>query len=196
MYMYCNEFIHLGLIDLDYIQCPFCYEQIQTFNRLKYTCCDNMKIINDYLWSICKGHTCLLCERCGSVHGYETAKEYIDFYEKRYRIRRKSIYNRKYHLQNKIFNLRRIHNVDMSFKQNKQILDIFTKIDIVLPIVNNNTRKRLIKIDFILNKLFSLLNINIQIPQKGLKHTLLYNENYWNKINSLIGEEIQSILDR
>ena len=54
----------------------------------------------------------------------------------------------------------------------------------------------MIKIDFILNKLFQLLNIDIQIPQKDSKQTLLYNQNYWEKINSLIGDKIQAILDR
>ena len=73
---------------------------------------------------------------------------------------------------------------------------MFKTIDKILSIVNNKTRKRMIKIDFILNKLFDKLKIPIKIPQKESKYASSYNEQYWNKINSLIGGEIQSILDR
>ena len=50
-----------------------------------------MKLIKDNL---------LECKNCGQVHDYLTADEYIDFYENRYRIKRKSIYYRKYHIIN------------------------------------------------------------------------------------------------
>ena len=194
--MYCNESIHFGLIDLNHIECPFCDEKIQNFNPIKYTCCDNMNIIKDDLWSKYNKYKFLICEQCGSVHGYGLASEYIDFYENRHIFHRKSIYNRKYHLQNKIWDLTQMYNADISYKQNQQILDIFTKIDKVLPIVNNGLRKRMIKIDFILNKLFDKLKIPVKIPQNDSKKLSLYNEQYWNKINSLIGKEIQSILVR
>ena len=130
------------------------------------------------------------------VHGYQTAREYIDFHEKKHLIKKKSIYNRKYHLQNKIINIIMTNDAIISYKHQQKILDIFEKIDKILSIVNNKTRKRMIKIDFILNKLFHLLNINIQIAQNDSEKLSLYNEQYWNKINSLIGGEIQSILDR
>ena len=54
----------------------------------------------------------------------------------------------------------------------------------------------MIKIDFILKKLFHLLNIKIKIAQKESKDTSLCNEKYWDQINSLIGDEIQAILYR
>lgn len=144
----------------------------------------NVKHLNDYF----------VCLNCASLHGYEVSSEYIDFYENRHRIKRKSIYNRKYHLQNKI--LRYAYDIQIPYHIYKKILDIFAVIDKVLLKVNNDTRKRLIKIDFILNKLFALLNFKFAIPPKDSKKTLLYNENYWKTINSLCGEEIQSILDR
>ena len=48
----------------------------------RYFYCDSMRLIKDNL---------LVCENCGQVHDYLTADEYIDFYENRYRIKRKSI---------------------------------------------------------------------------------------------------------
>ena len=145
---------------------------------------------------ITNNSSCFICKQCASVHKYQTATEYIDFYENRYKIKRKSVYNRKYHLQNKIRSLVELNNVQISYSDQQKILDMFKTIDKILPIVNNKTSKRMIKIDFILNKLFDKLKIPIKIPQKESKYASSYNEQYWNKINSLIGGEIQSILDR
>ena len=38
----------------------------------------------------------------GTVNGYQTVKEYINVYENQYKIVKKSIYERKYHLENTI----------------------------------------------------------------------------------------------
>lgn len=116
--------------------------------------------------------------------------------KKKHLIRKKSIYNRKYHLQNKILDIICTKNIQISHKQQKQILDVFEKIDKVLLLVHCKGRKRLIKIDFILNKLFDKLKIPIKLGQKDSKQISLFYKQYWNKINSLCGEEIQSILDR
>ena len=186
--MYCDKSVHFYLNQENYIERPFCYKQIQNSNPIKSTCCNNMEITNN--------GSCFICKQCSSVHGYQTARGYIDFYENRYRIKRKSVYNRKYHLQNKIRSLVELNNIQISYSDQQKILDIFKTIDKILPIVNNKTRKRMIKIDFILNKLFHLLNINIKISQKESKNTSLYNEKYWDQINSLIGDEIQAILYR
>ena len=89
----CTEEIHQMLIqDEDAINCIFCCKQIQDPGKPKrYFCCSNMKLVKD-------GY--LVCENCGQVHDYLTADEYIDFYENRYRIKRKSVYHRKYHIIN------------------------------------------------------------------------------------------------
>ena len=82
--MYCNESIHSYLYEELYIDCPFCYNQIKNSNSIKSIWCDNTNITNDA--------SCLICKNCASVHGYQPVKEYIDFYENRYRIKRKSVY--------------------------------------------------------------------------------------------------------
>lgn len=186
--MYCDKSVHFYLTQENYIECPFCYKQIQNSNPIKSTCCDNTNITNDA--------SCLICKNCASVHGYQPVKEYIDFYENRYRIKRKSVYNRKYHLQNRIRTLCVENNVQISYHKQQKMLQIFEKIDNILSIVNNNLRKRMIKIDCILKILFEYLGIKIEITQSSSNKTSVYNKQYWEKINSLIGDKIQAILDR
>ena len=48
----------------------------------------------------------LVCKNCGQLIGYKVVNEYVDFRENLYRMRRKSVYNRKYHLQNIINELK------------------------------------------------------------------------------------------
>lgn len=54
----------------------------------------------------------------------------------------------------------------------------------------------MIKIDCILKILFEYFGIKIEITQSSSNKTSLYNKQYWEKINSLIGDKIQAILDR
>ena len=46
-----------------------------------------------------------VCKSCGSVHGYNVVNEYIDFYENKKRIVRKSVYHRKYHVESVIMGI-------------------------------------------------------------------------------------------
>ena len=89
----CTEEIHQKLIqDEDAINCIFCCKHIQDPGKPKrYFCCSNIKLVKD-------GH--LVCINCGQVHDYLTADEYVDFYENRHKIRKKSAYHRKYHIIN------------------------------------------------------------------------------------------------
>ena len=95
----CNNEVHELLIQEDYVNCVFCNEQIQDPGEPeRYFCCESMKLIKDNL---------LVCKNCGQVHDYLIADEYIDFYENRYRIKRKSIYYRKYHINNTLNDIAR-----------------------------------------------------------------------------------------
>ena len=89
----CTEEIHQMLIqDEDAINCIFCCKQIQDPGKPKrYFCCSNMKLVKD-------GY--LVCINCGQVHDYLTADEYVNFYENRRKITKKSVYHRKYHIIN------------------------------------------------------------------------------------------------
>ena len=96
--MNCDIELHEGLIELGDIVCPFCNNELDSNEKprdysVKYdSCCDCQDIIND--------NGMIVCQSCGIVQGYKIAREYVDFYENRYRMRRKSVYHRKYHLNN------------------------------------------------------------------------------------------------
>ena len=77
---------------ITYTNCPLCSKQIQDPGKpQRYVCCDSMKLIRDR-------H--LMCINCGQVHDEYFAPEYVDFYENRHKIRKKSVYHRKYHIIN------------------------------------------------------------------------------------------------
>ena len=87
----CDKEVHKLLIQESHINCIFCNKQIQDPGKPKrYFCCDSMRLIKDGF---------IVGKNCGQVHDYLTADEYIDFYENRHKMKRKSVYHRKYHIQ-------------------------------------------------------------------------------------------------
>ena len=93
--MYCNSDIHDYLKESEVV-CPFCDEKIEDSNKKPKDdeCCDNQEVITTDGMQVCRS--------CGIVQGYNIASEYVDFYENRHRFIRKSVYNRKYHVNNNI----------------------------------------------------------------------------------------------
>ena len=71
-------------------ECPFCDEQLEEIKSVEIGCCGRPNITIDGFKQV--------CTNCGSVHGYRSANEFVDFYENLHRIRRKSVYHRKYHI--------------------------------------------------------------------------------------------------
>ena len=65
------------------------------------------------------------------------------------KIHKKSVYHRKYHIENVIRDLIAAHNIQITRAQINQILGKFNEIQKVLPQVNNG-HKRIIRIKFIL----------------------------------------------
>ena len=88
----CGNIITEEMIKMDYIDCPFCDEELQQPTIKIDSCSEKQDIINN------KGMN--VCRNCGSVHSYGTASEYIDFYENKYRFIKRSVYQRKHHLDN------------------------------------------------------------------------------------------------
>ena len=129
----------------------------------------------------------LVCENCGQVHDYLTANEYIDSYEYRHRIKRKSVYHRKYHIINVMDNIAQMNNIQIGYYNTENILRIFQLIDNVThqPGV---CRKRLISVNFIIKQLFHILGIEYKIILlTRIKNTLLYR---------LVGQSLWSYQDR
>ena len=187
--MSCNSVIHNELKNMGELTCPFCDRQlVEVVSRVVVSCCSNQEMFNDDGKNVCLN--------CGSVHGYDYSKEYVDFNENMYRIRRKSVYHRKYHIENVINSICCKNGFQISLKDSGKILKIFEEIDTVLPLVNKN-RKRMISTKFVLKQIFLMLGLpfeNITITKS--KKTLEFYDRYWVRILLLRFDKIKSILQK
>ena len=185
--MDCNSQIHNDLINDGELMCQFCEKQLMNVKKVEELCCimpDKM-IINGM-------NTCV---NCGLVDGCNYVQEYFDFYENMYKIRRKSVYHRKYHIDNVLNNIYYENNIQLTYHQREQIYKVFVEIDSVLNEVNDG-RKRMISVKYVIKKLFKMLGL----PYKDInvtksKRTLTYYKQYWKKVRLLIGDRIQSIIN-
>ena len=184
--MNCNYQIHDELKNMMESTCPFCDQQLVEVVKTVESCCSEQdtETVNGM-------NTCV---NCGFVDGYVFVDEYIDFYDNIYRIRQKSIYHRKYHIDDLINIISFKNNIQVTQKQMNQIHKVFIEIDSVLHEVNDG-RKRMISIKFIIKQLFKMLGLpykDIQVTKS--KRTLKYYKQYWEKVQSLIGNRIQSMI--
>ena len=184
----CDVGIHDQFIKLEQSICPFCDELL--IEGVKITvniCCDKQNIEN-----VNSFNTCL---NCGLVHGYNTTdNEYIDFHTNIYKIRKKSVYNRFYYIEN-VLNKLCLNGVELTNKQRGQIYKIFDLIDTIIPKVNND-RKRLISINYIIKMIFKMIKLPYDVPISRSKKTIKYYKNYWDNVINLIGDKIQVIIDQ
>ena len=134
---------------------------------------------------------CLVCINCGQVYDYLTADEYVDFYENRHKIRKKSVYHRKYHIINVMNDIAQKNNIQIGYYNRENIPRIFKLIDRVSPEVNDIGRKRSISVNFIIKQLFDILGIEYKfIPLTRSKTTLKYYSQWWEKVYALIKDDI------
>ena len=127
VYMNCDIDLHEGLIELGDIVCPFCdlqlidvEQKLQDCTAKYYLCCGCQEIINN--------NGMIVCRSCGIVQGYAVAKEYINFYENRHKFKRKSVYHRKYHVNNVLFNIQDKYGIVLTYQERIKIKKIFSEI--------------------------------------------------------------------
>ena len=191
--MNCEIGLHEGLIKLREIVCPFCKQPLEDEKPREsienyYLCCDSQDIIND--------NGMIVCQNCGIVQGYKKAREFINFYENIHRIKRKSIYHRKYHLNNILMDISTEHNITFSVEQKNKIMRIFSEIGKILPQINGE-RKRMISLNFILIQVLRMMDIPFnKISISKSKNTLASYQQYWTQIILLIGDRIKGIIDK
>ena len=185
--MNCNSQIHNELKNMMESTCPFCDQQLVEVNKAFESCCNeqDMETVNGMN----------ICINCGSVHGYDYVTESFDFYDNMHKIRRKSVYHQKYHIENVLDSICSENNIQLTCHQRERIYKVFVEIDSVLNEVNDG-RKRMISIKYVIKQLFKMLGL----PYKDInvmksKRTLTYYNQYWKKVQLLIGNRIQLIIN-
>ena len=181
--MDCNTQIHDELKNMMEFKCPFCDQQLVKVDKVDELCCDEQELEN-----IDGMNTCV---NCGSVLGYVFVDKCIDIYENIYKIRKKSVYYRKYYIENVMNSI----SFELTHGQRERIYKVFVEIGTIIPLVNRN-RKRMISIKYVIKQLFKMLGLpynDINVTKS--KKTLKYYKQYWEKIQSLVGDKIQSIIN-
>lgn len=113
----------------------------------------------------------------------------MDCYENRYKFRKKSVYNRKYHVRNQLFSIEGENNLQLIPDQFNKISDVLKLLD---PI--KFQRKRMIIIRFIIKKLFNMMHIDANIKITILRRTLKKYEEYWKFVMKTEMEDIRKIM--
>ena len=182
--MDCDSVFHDGLKEMDYIFCPFCDLQFDFVRQKNYSCCDDQNIIKDNGGNI--------CQNCGIVHGFDYERKFIEFNE--YRFRKKSVYHRKYHINNKLIDIQDKYGITLSCQDQMKMKKIFLEIGKIHDEVKNG-RRRMININFLLCKILERMKISHEkIPISESKRTSNFYNQYWNRIEMLIYDEIDFIL--
>ena len=122
---------------------------------------------------------------CSQIGNELFKTNYIDFYQNMYKIGKKSIYIRKYHIINVLNVISLKNNKPIPYQTINRVCQIFDKINNVWPQINQK-RKRLISIEYIINKLFNHWNLKFVVPITKSKKTLHDYEKYWNQLCLLI----------
>ena len=84
---------------------------------------------------------------------------------------------------------------ELTHSQRERIYKVFVEIGTIIPLVAIN-RKRMISVKFIMKQLFKMLGLpynDINVTKS--KKTLKYYKQYWEKVQSLVGDKIQLIIN-
>ena len=96
-----------------------------------------------------------MCKNCGQVHDYIAANEFVNFHKNRHKIRKKSVYHRKYHILNVINDIAQKNNIKIGYYNREKIVRTFALIDKAAKQIDVD-RKRMVCIKFILKQLFDI----------------------------------------
>ena len=156
-----NSVLHDELKNTGEPTCPFCDRLLVEVDKAVNQCCDEKNIATVTVNGM---NTCV---NCGTVHGYDYVTEYFNFYDNIHKIRQKSVYHRKYHIENVLDSiLSSENNIQLTHHQREQIYKVFVEIDSVLNEVNDG-RKRMISIKYVIKELFKMLGL----PYKDISVT-------------------------
>ena len=100
----------------------------------------------------------IVCVNCDQVEGYEVTKKYINSHGSRSNIVKNSVYIRRYHVKNSIYDICSKNKIQITHDKINQIIKIFEEIERTLPQLNGN-RTRTISTYFIITQLFKMVNL-------------------------------------
>ena len=184
--MCCNSQIHDELKNIEESTCPFCDQLLVEGDKVVESCCGEQDIENNNGINVCLN--------CASVHGYDYDSEYIDFYKNMHRIRRRSVYNRKYHIENVLNSICYMNKVELTHNQRYRIYKVFDEIGTILHLVNG-ARRRMISTKFIIRQIFMLLGLPFEfIMVSKSRRTLEFYNRYWVEILLLRFDRIIRII--
>ena len=132
----------------------------------------------------------LVCILCGSLIQKIEHTSSCNDYQRCY-FKKKSVYDRKYHFENKINSLIKKFDLDFDSKILDKLYKILGKInnkEILKKLNSEFKRKRLIGVNFLIKKILEIINpnlaekIEINISYDTLE---LYNK-YWERIKSFV----------
>ena len=169
--MVCDYQIHNDLTYTGESTCPYCDQLLVEGDVVADPYCSEEGVSDVDGMNVCLN--------CGSVHSCVYADERIDFYENIHRIHRKSVYHRKYHIENVLNSICFENGVKLSYKQRDRIFKVFDEIGTVIPLLNLNL-KRMISSKFIIKQIFILFGIPFEfIKVTKSKRTLIFYNRYW-----------------
>ena len=111
--MDCNSVLHDELKSMGEPTCPFCDRLLVEVDKVVELCCSEQDMENLNGMNI--------CINCASVHGYDYVNQYIDFFENMHRIRLKSVYHLKYHIENVLNSICYRNRVELTHDQRDRI---------------------------------------------------------------------------
>ena len=128
-------------------------DEIQNVDKDNNDCCWDQNIKN------IEGQ--LTCVNCGQVVGEDLKSEYINFRQNIFKIYKKTVYNRKYHLSHALDQSILKNKVEISGSTNFKIHKIFVEINKILPQINGR-RKRTMKLyNFYRNNIMDIIATKI-----------------------------------
>ena len=107
-------------------------------------CCNNERLLN------VNGE--VLCKFCGQVFYYEMVNDFNTV-----RIKKKSIYQRKYHMKNILQTKIEQNYIYFTVKEMDEFISIFNKIELLFPQLYPS-RKKFIKFDYLFHKILQFMN--------------------------------------
>ena len=114
--MNCNFQIHDELKNMEESVCPFCNQLLVKWDIESKLCCFEQNIENNNGMNVCLN--------CGSVHGYDYLNDFIDFHENILKIKKKSVYHRKYHIENVLYSICYGNRVELTHNQRDRIYKV------------------------------------------------------------------------